>query len=306
MASPTPFDATDDYRELRKRWLNRYIRIQGKADAQLRTALIQAAEDAYKQLILETSKSTFSARVKSAQIRILLATLREILDDLFGKELKIIVAGNEQSAIAAVTAFSETDRDYLKRLLAASGGRYTLKDFIDGQRQSAVLGVGNAVSRLNKSDENLSQRVYHTRALSNGWVKRRLTASIVRGASAKEIATDIRQFIKPNVPGGVSYAAMRLGRTEINNAFHATSIALAQDRPWVEGMRWRLSATHESKNHDNCICERYADQIFSVETVPKKPHPQCRCFVTPEVESMDVFMRHLTSGQYRSWIDEAA
>ena len=304
MTSPTPFDMRDDYTELRRIWLNRYMRVQGKADRKLKIALTQAAEDAYKQLTLEISKSTFSARVTSAQIRILLGVLKEIFDELFGEELKIIVAGNEQAAVAAVVAFAETDRDYLKAVFRNSGGRY--EDFIAGQRKSAVLGVGNAISRLNKSDQNLSQRVYRSRALANNWVKQRVTAHIVRGSSAKEIATDIRKFIKPTVPGGVSYAAMRLGRTEINNAFHATSIALAEDRPWVEGMRWRLSATHETLERDNCACERYADQIFSVSDVPKKPHPQCRCFVTPEVESMEVFARHLTSGQYRSWIDEAA
>lgn len=306
MTSPTPFDMRDDYTELRRIWLQRYMRVQGRADKKLKTALTAAAEDAYKSLISETSKSTFSARVKSAQIRLLLGVLKEIFDDLFAEELKIIIAGNEQAAVAAVVAFAETDRDYLKAVFRNSGGRY--EDFIAGQRKSAVLGVGNAVSRLTKSDKNLSQRVYHSRALANGWVKQRVTAHIVRGSSAQEIAKDIRKFVKPNVAGGVSYAAMRLGRTEINNAFHATSIALAQDRPWVEGMRWRLSATHDDREDRAQIdkCDFYADQIFTVGDVPVKPHPQCRCFVTPEVESLEVFARHLTSGQYRSWIDEAA
>ncbi|AKU45308.1 MuF-like protein [Mycobacterium phage Madruga] len=304
MTSPTPHDRADDYTELRKRWLNRYARVQAQADKKLRDALIQAAEDAYKQLISETSKSTFSAHVKSAQIRILLREIRGILDDLFGEELKIIHLGQSDAAIAAVMAFADTDRDYLNAVFKASGGNTT--DFIEGQKRSAVTGVAHAISRFAKTDKSLSQRVYDTRALANGWVKQRVTSHIIRGTGAKELARDVRKFIKPNTPGGVSYAAMRLARTEINNAFHATSVALAEDRPWVEGMRWNLSATHLTKKHDNCLCERYAGQIFSIGDVPGKPHPQCRCFVTPQVESLDVFMRHLTSGQFRSWISEAA
>lgn len=303
MTNPTPFDAQDDYTELRKRWLNRYLKIQGQADRQLKSALILAAEDAYKSLISETSKSTFSAHVKSAQIRILLKVLREILDDLYGEELRIITKGQSDAAVQAVIAFAETDRDYLERVFRASGRR-SVDGFIQAQRKTAMLGTAHAISRLNKTDQPLSQRVYRTRSLSNNWVKQRVTSGIMRNTSAKEIADDVRKFIKPNVPGGVSYAAMRLGRTEINNAFHATTVALAEDRPWIEGMRWRLSATHEDQKRD--LCDTYSDQIFTVADVPAKPHPQCRCFVTPEVEPMDVFMRHLTSGQYRSWIQNAA
>lgn len=301
MTTPTPYDNTDDFDELRKRWLNRYLKVQGKYDTKLRSILIGAAEDAQARVIALSTKKNFSSNVRTAQLRLVMAEIRIVLKDLYGEVLPLIEDGQKDSALAAVSAFTETDADYLRRAFAASGD---YRNFIDGQKKQAQMQVANVVSRITKTDIPLSKRVYRTEALSNRWVQGRVNSAIVRGASAKEIAQEVRRSIRPSTPGGVSYAAMRLGRTELNNAFHATSISLAQDRPWVEGMRWHLSKTH--KPGQKCGCETYANQIFDMEHVPPKPHPQCRCFITPEVEPFDVFVRHLTSGQYRDWIGNAA
>ena len=104
------------------------------------------------------------------------------------------------------------------------------------------------------------------------------------------------------MPGGVSYAAMRLGRTELNNAFHAQSIFDSQETPWVEQMRWHLSKRHEHDPGDEC--ETYAAQAtFRKEDVPEKPHPNCRCFVTPELPDYDQFEQSLLAGHYDPYLD---
>lgn len=302
-------DISDSYDVLRKRWLNRYLKVERSSDVKLRTALIQTAEDASTELAKLSSNQTFSAGVKSAQLRLSVAIVKEVLDDLYKKELKIITQGQKDSANVAVTAFSETDRNLLSRAFADSGTNTTVDSFISGQRYQAAISVAHLASRIHKSDQPLSIRVYKTRRLANLWVKNQLNSAIARGSSAKELSMVVRRSIRPNTPGGVAYASMRLARTEINNAFHATSVALAQDRPWVESMAWNLSKVHEIGDDDTKIeiCERYARQkSFEVNNVPKKPHPNCRCFVTPEVETLEVFVRHLTAGQYKDWIDNAA
>jgi hypothetical protein len=83
---------------------------------------------------------------------------------LFRKLIPIIVDGQKQSASQAVVAFSETDRSYLE---AAFGETGRVNSFIDGQRQQAMLGVVHTLSRINKSDQPLSSRVYRTRSLAN-------------------------------------------------------------------------------------------------------------------------------------------
>lgn len=299
MTSPDP-----NFEELKKTWLNRYLRVQSKVDANLRTVLLQAAEDAYSQTFSLASSDKFSASVKSAQLRILIREIGKILNDLFQKELILIKEGQRLSASAAVDAFAETDREFLEAIFANSGD---VRAFIEAQRLQAIGGVNNAISRITKSDQPLSSRVYRARSLANRWVANEVNKGILKNDGAKEIATAVRRHIRPNIPGGVSYAAMRLGRTEVNNAFHATSVLLAEDRPWVEGMLWNLSKTHEPDPSGKVeICERYSGQDFAIATVPAKPHPQCRCFVTPQLESYEVFLNHLTAGQYRDWINNAA
>jgi hypothetical protein len=38
--------------------------------------------------------------------------------------------------------------------------------------------------------------------------------------------------------------------------------------------------------------------------VPKKPHPNCLCFVTPEVMGLDEFEKLLVIGQFQDWVVE--
>lgn len=307
MTSPSYLQDNPD--ELRQRWLNRYIRVQAKTDTRIRTVLIEGAEDVYKEIESLASSQTFSDGVKRAQLRMVMQQVRSVLNDVFGQFVPIINDGSKQAAKAAVDAFTETDRQFLELAFAqtASASGISVAEFVEGQRRSAMLGVANTVSRLSRSEQPLSGRVYRTKYLANQWVQRQVNSGILRNASAKEIAKTVRKSIRPSTPGGVSYASLRLARTELNNAFHATSIALSEDRPWVESMAWNLSKVHDY-NASNVpeICEIYGKQTFKVNQVPSKPHPQCRCFVTPQLQSFDLFVRDLTAGQYTDWIKNAA
>lgn len=303
MTRPTPNDNTDSFEVLRKRWLSRYMRIQSQTDTRIRTLLVDAAESANDQVSALQNNSTFSAGVRTAQLRLVMSTIKDILNDVFDGVTPLVRQGQISEAIAAVEGLTETDRDYLESAFQTTSA---VRGFIDSQKLQAKVQVANAVNRITKSDIPLSRRVYRTKALAQRWVQRDVTIGIAKGSSAKEIAGVVRKHIRPNTPGGVSYAALRLARTELNNAFHATAIELSQDRPWIQGMQWHLSAVHQIDPNGVEICETYAEQIFDVNNVPRKPHPQCRCFVTPVLEPVDVFIRNLTAGQYRDWIENAA
>lgn len=301
MTSPTD---DDNEAKLRKRWLNRYIRAQGPVDTKIRKILAQASDDAESQIASLAKNQTFSAKVKTTQLKMVMAEIREVLNDAFREITPVIAQGNKSSALAAVNAITETDLEYLKRAFAASGGSYS--DFIEGQRKQAQIQVANVVTKMYSFDKPLSSRVYRTRYQATVWVRNTVHRKIATGASAREIAYSVRKSIRTNTPGGVGYAAMRLGRTEVNNAFHATSINLAKDRPWINGMVWHTSRTHEVEEGKIEICEIYDGKTFDVEQVPPKPHPQCRCYVVPEVEPLDTFVTHLTAGQYKDWMNSAA
>ena len=168
-------------------------------------------------------------------------------------------------------------------------------------RQSASRGIQATMTRILDSRYTLSQQVYHTQALANGTVDRIINSALAKGDSAADLAKAVRSSIRPDVPGGVSYAAMRLGRTEINNAFHAQSIYDVQSKPWVEDVFWNLSKTHEPQG---CVCEEYAKiKRFPKEAIPKKPHPHCLCYLSPQLTQWDEFEANLLGGLYDSYID---
>lgn len=303
MTRPLPHDNTDDFDVLRKRWLSRYMRIQTQTDTRIRTILLEASENAAQTVTALSTNSTFSAGVRTAQLKMVMKEVKDVLSGVFDDIAPVIRHGQKQEAEAAIDGLTETDRDYLR---SAFGNTGSVDSFISSQKQQAQIQLINAINRVTKSDRPLSARVYRTQALAQRWVQRDVTIEIAKGSSAKEIAKVVRRHIRPNTPGGVSYAALRLGRTELNNAFHATAITFAQDRPWIQGMEWHLSAVHQHDPSRVEVCETYANRIFDVDHVPSKPHPQCRCFVAPVLEPVDVFIRNLTAGQYRDWINNAA
>jgi hypothetical protein len=303
LTTALPFDNTESIATLRKRWWDRYFAVQSKTDTKLRTALIAASSDAQDRINALGENSTFSAGVRTAQIRLAMNEVKIVLKDLFGQEQKIIKDGQGDEAQAAIDGLTDTDRDFLVAAFRDKGAN-AIPGYIASQKHSAVLGVAHAISSVTKSNYSLSSNVYRSQTLANNWVKRDVTSGILRGDSAKQIAATVRKHILPNTPGGVSYAAMRLARSELNNAFHATAITASQDRPWVTGMRWYVSSIHVDDPKE--ICTQLKGQLFPVSSVPPKPHPQCRCFVAPEIESLDVFTRHLTAGQYRDWMTKNA
>lgn len=309
MTTPTPQGRTphgyanpESDATLRHRWLEKYILVQAGADKKIKQVLTEASIDAYNRIILLDSNGTFSARVRQAQIRMVMNEVRTVTKEIFGEVLQIVKSGQKAQAVQAVNAFAETDKKYLEAVFSETHNKQSVSDFLDGQRTQSQLQIAHVISRITKSEIPLSQRVYRSESLSNNWVQRAVNSSILRGDSARNIAETVRSHIKPTVPGGVSYAALRLGRTELNNAFHATTVAIAEDRPWVNTMQWHLSGTHVPQN---CLCERYARLgEFAVEHVPGKPHPQCRCYVTPTLIPLASFTDHLLAGYYRDWTDK--
>lgn len=136
--------------------------------------------------------------------------------------------------------------------------------------------------------------------MAAGTLDRQINSHIAQGASAKRLADAVKHSIKPSVPGGVSHAAMRLARTEINNAFHSQAIASMQDEPWVIGVEWNLSRQHPADQRD--ICDQYADiRIFDKTKVPPKPHPNCRCYITSVLEDFQIFANKLRAGAYNEY-----
>jgi uncharacterized membrane protein len=287
----------------RRRWMGRFLRLNGKYESQIKEVLTLGSKDVEKRLSVLESNPTFSAGVRSAQLRLVLREIKIVTAEIFDEIKPIITTGSQASAELAVDALTKEDREYLRAVFDSTGD---VESFTQSQIQTARLGVANAISSITRSNKPLSTRVYESRRLANNWVKNTATAGILRNASAREVARDVAKSIKPSTPGGVAYAALRLGRTELNNAFHATAIESAKNRPWIQGMEWHMSAVHVIHKNRQDLCETYDRQVFDIDKTPGKPHPQCRCWVTPQLLPFDLFADKLINGVYDDWIQDAA
>ena len=298
MTAPSIFNPLPDPIRNKANWLGRYLDVEKKYDKKLRAALSDAAtniDEVFGNLVREN----VSTKVERVRIALAHKEIRRQMSELFGTTGYLIRDHRQDAAVAAVNAKLFDERGVLSWLFPDSVNRL---QYADNLRQSARRNIESVVTRILFTEKPLSERVYKTEALANGLVSKTINNALARGDSARNLAKDVRALIDPEVPGGVSYAAMRLGRTELNNAFHAQSIFDTQETPWVEQMRWHLSKRHEKDPGDEC--ETYAAQAtFRKEDVPEKPHPNCRCFVTPELPDYDQFEQSLLAGHYNSYLD---
>lgn len=294
-----PFESPGpSYRTLRERWLGKYLAVEDKHISAIRGILFQASQDAFAQISALEGKDGIGAQTRLSQIGSFMRIVRDIDESIFKDIGPVIRNGQQDAAEAAVDSLGEHEVSLTRRLFGSVGAT---EDWLDSQRKSAALGVNNAIRQYLGASEPLSRRVYKSRSLSNGYVERIIRSQLAVGGSARDIAQRVRSHINPATPGGVSYAAMRLGRTELNNAFHATSIALMGDRPWIDEAVWNLSKRHDEKT--GCKCEEYARlKYFPIDRIPRKPHPQCRCFTTPKLIDMQTFENNLAIGMYDGYI----
>lgn len=279
-----------------------YLRVEKQFDRELATVLRDAARHSEKAIKALGDNPTFSNRIRAAQFQLIQRELLEQSADLWGGVSTALNRNLERSGQAAAQVVQDTVRPFWD----AVGGE------IPEYNRARLLQATSTIEQYRARTANgisLSEQVYRTRALADGYVDRAVNRGLLLGKSAKEIAKDVSGFIKPDTPGGVSYAAMRLGRTELNNAFHTVQIQQAQDEPWTTGIKWNLSGSHPKADE----CDEYANEehvrgrgpgVFAKGNVPKKPHPQCLCFTTSEQVDDDEFFDAFFRGDYDNQIDE--
>lgn len=254
--------------------LIKFLTNQVKLDSDLIILLTEAGADTERRIARSGSV------VRQQQLASVLKDIRIIQHELWvlgvGPKVVQAIPGVENAA-AEVGKSLDT---YLEHKL----GKKAAEQLISAFENTVQRGL--ALDAL-RTPTPLSARVYNNAALSSNKIERIVRSGIIRGFSAREIAAEAKKFINPGTPGGASYAAMRLGRTELNNAFHSRQLAEAE-RPWVNGVKWNRSKSHPKKD----ICDSYAEHdeglgvgVWAKSKVPSKPHPQCLCFMTYDVMS---------------------
>jgi hypothetical protein len=279
-----------------RRPLLAYLRVQEQFEAQLLTTLERAAAATQKEIRSLAGKQGIGARVRQDQLRLVLKAIRAREAELWrivGSQVKAA----RKDAIAAAVKSNFVYEDMLLRGVLTKAERDVL---LSSATRQAERGIDSVIARLTGlSDYGLSSQVYKTSKLANGFVENRIIEVLARGGSWKELADEVRGLIKPNVPGGVSYAAKRLGRTELNNAFHAATVTEAKRSPFIDALQWTLSGSHPKPDECNSLAD---EKPFKPEDIPGKPHPQCLCYMVPVTPSREDFINNFLGGKYDSYL----
>lgn len=272
-----------------------------EVDSALRRALLVAARDAEK--LIQGQARNFSEEVSQAQLLRIMQELRELAHELWGNTIPDEVA----RVIAMAEQRSQLGSDALDQAML-SGVRDVrqIKDLKSSMRQRARRVVQVFVTRQRMARVELSPKVYKWEAWHNGKVEDILSTQFARGASAREIAKAVRGFIDPSTRGGVSYAAMRLGRTEVANAFHDQTRRDYADNPFVSGLKWNLSRSHPQKDQCDLLAKGHSPGqkagVYDTSDVPDKPHPQCLCHLSPETVTETKFQDEFLDGEYNDFL----
>lgn len=266
--------------------LVRYLRVQRKYDLSLDRVLETAAED-IKYRLVRLQGNGVGNEIRRSQLRLVLREIRLAQDQLWQHDIKRVIQDGRVAGMKAAQDAVEA----IERVVYASIADGPAEAVLNGINAAARAGIDAAVDRIPK---DLSERVYKHSALSQGLVERTVQSGIIQGLSASEMAQSVYHLISPRTPGGISYAARRLARTEINNAFHTQQTLKAKNNPFVRQVIWKLSGSHPKPDE----CNDYAAKRYDPEDVPGKPHPQCLCYMTYDVMSPDEFVKAMESGKF--------
>lgn len=247
-------------------------------------------------------KHTSGSQVKAAQLALVLRELRVAQSALWGDLGRSLRTGVGAAALAA-----GSNAEGVLAQVFAKNGIPVPPALLAGWREQAKQGI-DAILSKGKNGIPLSRAVYKSQALASGLVDRTIKQGLLLGNNADTIAKSVKKLILPNVTGGVSYAAKRLARTEINHAYQTTQAARYEQEPWTKAMRWNLSNSHPKPDVCNVNALAPGPQGPGTYAFGDKPdsHPNCLCYQTPVQVSPDDFVEAFLAGEYNSHIDEVA
>lgn len=239
--------------------------------------------------------------------------IADILDDTFGRvEDSIVQSMREAVEIArdgnidaAMVMFREIDERF-------TGGIPAIFRAVPDNATNAVL------ARVFDDGKLFSDRIWDLQQFSQNEISKTVAKGVLQGKSHTELMKDLEPFLRMDndefqafqrvwaethdeawkadwkTRGRLKYNLHRLARTEINNAHREGMIWSARVSPWVESLKWNLSASHPKPD----ICDTWASQdlydlgdgIYPFDSVPLD-HPNGLCFMTNVLVSQEEINR---------------
>lgn len=270
--------------------LTEYLFLQSRFNKYLRAALRDAARDGERR-IRALEGTGYAGDLRATQLRAVVRAIKRAQAALWDEVRAETELAVQDAVLTASEGFSRFPRFFRNPSLA---------DSFQAAADQAALNLQSSLRNRFK----FSKRVYKNEALAKRKIEIAVNRGVALNMSTRELAQSVKGLISPDVPGGISYAANRLGRTEMNNAYHETSIRTYQNQPWVKQVKWNLSGSHPHSRPD--VCDDYArtnNGLFMKDSVPSRPHPQCMCYITPVVMEDEEFLDWVTGRMGEKWRD---
>lgn len=288
-------------------WFTKPMRVIQAADRDVIRILDQARRDIDRMLKEIVRRPGIGNEIRRHQLLLVKRNLQREQAQIWTRLGDVTRARRLEAAARVLDVNLQADEHLLVDIGKVVHGQEIAQAIARAERDNAERAIDRMLARVNgDSYVPLADRVYNSQVNIGGQLDRMINSALVRGLSAKEFATEAQGFINPNTPGGLRYAAMRLARTEINNAAHAVAIDSVADKPWVEGMKWHLSGSHPKPDKCDLLARggTDGDGIYPKTSVPAKPHPMCFCYVTPALPSDDDFLSSLLGGKYNDYLEK--
>jgi len=216
-----------------------------------------------------------------------------------GKRMKIVQMMNElgislkRDITAAINEVANdvasTEQDATNDLLLEHDDANLMVDFTEIPRQTAYL----LAQRYDVDGLRISSTIWAQSQV--GEIENVVLSGIARGQSAAEMSNQLSQFMLGGGTGmgtSVQAKAMRLARTEINNAYWESARRSSAQSPVVKGIKWELSGRHPEYDVCNLLAEEVTGfsmgaGVYPPEYLPAKPHPNCLCYQVDVLRDVD-------------------
>lgn len=294
--------ASGDYESYLFRARRRFEAGEAASIRQVRQVYQRAAQrirDELRTVTRGTLKERHMLAVAKALVR-QADVLRGELDSVLrsGIQMSVKLAMDPAQAIALDTMGDVFDRTGIRAMFTNVN-----------QRAIAAL-----LARTRSEDGlRVSERIWRTSQRWRQVANRVIEDTVASGLDSRKAAREVDQYLQPQthtafkaetrrrlgVPKDVSYEAMRLTVSEMNNAFHEGTVLANRAIPSYDGILWRLSHSHPVRD----ICDEYAEHngngFWPKGEEPSKPHPWCKCHSIPFHEDTADFAIRL-----KEWLND--
>lgn len=262
----------------------------------------------YTRAARDLANELRSAKKDSLTERWLKAYLQAVEEEI-GRMNGEIERAIRSGAQAATQARVNAETEYLARVAGAAQVDESFTQVLANVPTETLRAMYEG--KLYTDGRMLSRRIWSATGRLEGNIAEIIQQGVAQKQSPLELARQLEAYVNPKAACPVSwhkiypsipferkidYNALRLARTSIIHAAWAADRAAAKKNPLCMGLKWHLSDAHYERQiavAGEDVCDTYARHdeglgrgVYPVEKIPF-PHPQCLCYRTEVLPSME-------------------